>query len=89
MRFAYSTINWGEHCDLAQASAEICKAGWGAVELFAHSLDWLGLPDGLRTQLCGLRPATFFAGIDLPANERQLTIHKHRVDYAAAIGASA
>lgn len=89
MRFAYSTINWGEHCDLAQASAETRQAGWGAVELFAHSLDWLGLPDDLRARLGGLRPATFFAGIELPTSERQLTIHKHRIDYAAAIGVTA
>jgi len=89
MRFAYSTINWGEYADMAQAAAEIRQAGWAAVELFAHSLDWLGLPDGLRATLAGLRPATLFAGIELPTSRRQLTIHKHRIDYAAAIGASA
>lgn len=89
MRFAYSTINWGETCDLAAAAEEMRSAGWGAAELFAHTLDWLGLPDLLTARLGGLRAATFFAGVDLPTSAKQLTIHKNRIDYAAAIGAEA
>lgn len=89
MRFAYSTINWGDTCDMAAAAAEIRLAGWGAVELFAHTLDWLGLPGKLTAQLGGLRAATLFAGIELPTSPKQLTIHKNRIDYAAAIGAAA
>ena len=83
LRFAYSTINWGETCDIPTALAEIRAAGWGAVELFAHSLDWLGPRDGLREQLDGLAVATLFGVIELPTNGKQLTTHKHRIDYAA------
>jgi inosose dehydratase len=89
LRFAYSTINWGEWCDLAAACQEIKSAGWRAVELFSHTLDWLGPPDHLRASLDGLQAATFFYGIDLPANERALTIHKRRIDFAACVGATA
>ena len=45
LRLAYSTINWGETPDMAAAFAEIRDAGWHAVELFNHSLDWLGSPE--------------------------------------------
>lgn len=89
LRFAYSTINWGEWCDLGAACREIKLAGWRAVELFSHTLDWLGTPDHLRASLDGLKAATFFYGIDLPANDRHLTIHKRRIDYAALMGANA
>lgn len=89
MRFAYSTINWGETCDMPAALAEIRSAGWGAVELFAHTLDWLGLPAKLRAQLSDMQAATLFGAIDVPTSARQLTIHKNRVDYAAAVGATA
>ena len=74
---------------MAATAAEIRSAGWGAAELFAHTLDWLGLPDKLMTQLDSLRAATLFAGIELPTSAKQLTIHKNRIDYAAAIGAAA
>jgi inosose dehydratase len=74
---------------MAAMAAEVRSAGWGAVELFAHTLDWLGLPDKLRDQLGGLRAATWFAAIDLPTNSKQLAIHKNRLDYAAAIGVEA
>ncbi len=87
--FAYSTINWGEHCDLAACFAEIRQSGWRAVELFAHTLDWLGTPKRLRALLGDLRAATLFGTIDLPASERQLTIHKNRIEYRAEVGATA
>ena len=74
---------------MAATAAEIRSAGWGAAELFAHTLDWLGLPDKLLAQLDSLRAATLFAGIDLPTSAKQVTIHKNRIDYAAAIGAAA
>jgi inosose dehydratase len=89
LRFAYSTINWGEWCDLGAACREIKSAGWRAVELFSHTLDWLGTPDHLRTSLDGLQVATLFYSIDLPASERHLTIHKRRIEYAAQMSASA
>lgn len=89
LRFAYSTINWGDTCDLPAAFAEIRQAGWGAVELFNHSLDWLGPRESLIDVLGGLQVATSFGGVELPASDRQLTIHKHRIDYAAALGAEA
>lgn len=89
LRFAYSTINWGEFCDLAGCLAEIRVTGWTAVELFAHSLEWMGMPKQLHEVLGSLHPATLFGSVELPASERQRVIHKHRIDYCAAIGADA
>jgi inosose dehydratase len=89
LRFAYSTINWGDTCDLPTALAEIRQAGWSAVELFAHTLDWLGPREQLLAHLDGLVAATLFGVIDLPSDAKQLTIHKHRIDYAASLGATA
>jgi inosose dehydratase len=87
LRFAYSTINWTTKPDLVTMFKDIKKAGWDAVELFDHSLDWLGPPDYLRSILGGLRPAIFFGGIEVPSNPDALTIHKRRMDYAALFGA--
>lgn len=89
MRFAYSTINWGSTCDLQAAFDDIRSAGWRAVELFDHSLDWLGTPEHLRGLLNDLIVATSFGSVDLPASERQLHIHKRRIEFAAALGADA
>src|SRR5688572_13411279 len=86
LRFAYSTINWGTRPDLAAAFKEIRQAGWTAVELFDHSLDWLGPPDHLRGLLGSLRAATFFGGVEVPVSAEQITIHKRRMDYAALFG---
>lgn len=86
LRFAYSTINWGTKPDLAAAFKEIRKAGWKAVELFDHSLDWLGTPAHLTRALGGLRAATFFGGVEVPVSAETLTIHKRRMDYAALFG---
>ena len=69
LRFAYSTINWGATCDLPAALAEIRESGWGAVELFGHTLDLLGTPASLTEQLEGLVPATLFSGIELPVTD--------------------
>jgi inosose dehydratase len=74
---------------MAAAAVEIRSTGWGAVELFAHTLDWMGLPEKLKAQLGGLRAATLFEGIELPTSAKQLSIHKNRIDYAAAIGVEA
>ena len=87
MRFAYSTINWGTKCDLAAACREMRDSGWAAVELFDHSLDWLGTTDHLRGLLDGLQVATFFGAVDVPSSREQITIHKNRIDYAALMGA--
>ena len=89
LKFAYSTINWGDTCDLAQAFAEIRQTGWRAVELFAHSLDWLGTPQRCKALLGDLQAATLFGSVDLPANDRQRITHKNRIEYCAAIGATA
>src|SRR5215213_5886244 len=102
IRFAYSTINWGDTCDLPAALAEIRQAGWSAVELFGHTLDWLGPTEQLRASLAGMAAATLFGSIEVPTSARQLfgsievptsarqlTIQKHRIDYAAALGAQA
>jgi sugar phosphate isomerase/epimerase len=87
LRFAYSTINWGTKPDLAPTFKDICDIGWQAVELFDHSLDWLGTPDYLRSVLSGLQVATSFGVVDVPVSAEQITIHKRRIDYAALFGA--
>ena len=89
LKFAYSTINWGDTCDLAQTFSEIRQTGWRAVELFAHSLEWLGTPQRCTAMLGDLKAATLFGSVDLPANDQQRTVHKNRIEYCAAIGATA
>lgn len=88
LRFAYSTINWGATCDIPQALADVREAGWGAVELFGHSLDLLGTPASLIAELGGLAPATLFAGIELPESVVQRTKLRNQVRFASEIGAS-
>lgn len=87
LRFAYSTINWGTKCDLDAALSEIRDGGWHAVELFDHSLDWLGTPETLRATLGGLKVATFFGAVEVPVSRDQIILHKRRIDYAALFGA--
>ncbi len=87
LRFAYSTINWTTKPDLAATFQQIRDTGWQAVELFDHSLDWLGTPDRLRGLLDGLTVATSFGGVEVPAGADQITMHKNRIDYAALFGA--
>jgi len=89
LRFAYSSINWGTRADLATMFAEIRQTGWGAVELFDHSLDWLGTPDRLKFLLGGLQAATFFGGISVPVDRNEIAVHKQRIDYAALFHAEA
>ncbi len=86
LRFAYSTINWGTKPDLSAAFTDIRQVGWQAVELFDHSLDWLGIPDHLKGLLQHLKAATFFGGIEVPVSAEHLTIHKRRMEYAALFG---
>ena len=88
LNLAYSTINWGDTCDLPQTFSEIRQTGWHAVELFAHSLEWLGTPARIRNLLGTLQPATLCHAIDLPSTERGRAIHKNRIDFAAELGAS-
>jgi sugar phosphate isomerase/epimerase len=87
LRFAYSTINWTTKPDLASTFQQIRDTGWQAVELFDHSLDWLGTPDHLRGLLGGLTVATSFGGVEVPVSADQITMHKNRIDYAALFGA--
>ena len=89
LRFAYSTINWGETPDLEETFAEIRDAGWDAVELFWHSLDWLGPMPQLLKQLGDLQVATLFGAVSVPTDRTQLTKLKNHVDYAAELGAEA
>lgn len=89
LRFAYSTINWGETPDMAAAFAEIREAGWHAVELFNHSLDWLGSPERVRDALGGLQAATGFGSIAIPSDPKGIEIQKRRIEHAAALGAEA
>jgi inosose dehydratase len=86
LRFAYSTLNWGTKPPLTQAFKEIRQAGWKAVELYDHSLDWLGTPAQFTRGLGGLKPATFFGAIDLPVSADLLVMHQRRMDYAALFG---
>jgi inosose dehydratase len=86
LRFAYSSINWGTTPDVQEMLDEVRRTGWHALEMFNHSLDWLGTPDTLRRQLNGLHPATFFGGMSLPTSKDQQHIHKQRIVYAAEFG---
>jgi inosose dehydratase len=88
LRFAYSTINWGDTGDLDQAFAEIREAGWNAVELFVHSLDWLGTQETLRGKLGDLKVATSFGAVNLPTDKTQLGKLKNQISYAAEAGAT-
>jgi inosose dehydratase len=88
LRFAYSTINWGVTPDLEQTFAEIKQAGWRAVELFWHSLDWLGPPARLLPLLGDLAVATFFGVFRLPTDKAQLTRMQNEIAYAAELGAA-
>ena len=87
LRFAYSTINWGETPDMAAAFAEIRDAGWHAVELFNHSLDWLGSPERAREALGGIQVATGFGTVGIPNDPTATEIQKRRIEHAAALGA--
>lgn len=89
LRFAYSTINWGTTPDLETVFDEIRDAGWGAVELFVHSLDWLGTREHLERALGGLQVATNFDVVEVPTNRDQLARLKNQIDYAALFGAEA
>jgi inosose dehydratase len=87
LKFAYSTINWDTKPDLPLMFREIAAAGWEAVELFNHSLDWLGTREHVRQALGGLKVATSFGVVDVPTNAEQMTVNKRRMEYAAALGA--
>jgi sugar phosphate isomerase/epimerase len=89
LRFAYSTINWGETPDLEQTFGEIREAGWDAVELFFHSLDWLGPMPRLLSTLGDLQVATLFGAISVPSDPVQLQKLKNQIDYADELGAEA
>ena len=89
LRFAYSTINWGTTPDLDAVFGEIREAGWSAVELFWHSLDWLGTTTRLRNALGDLQVATSFGAVEIPTNKEQLTKLKNQIDYSAELGAEA
>ena len=88
LRFAYSTINWGTTPDLARTFEEIHAAGWRAVELFWHSLDWLGPPARLLPLLGELEVATLFGIVELPVTEVQRVRMKNEIAYAAELGAA-
>ncbi len=88
LQFAYSTINWGTKADLAAMFDEIRAAGWHAVELFDHPLDWLGSLERLRELLGGLRVGTSFGGLDVPLSAESIMIHKQRIEYAGRMGAT-
>lgn len=92
LRFGYSTLNWPATYDVDAMLGEIRSAGWSAVEIFGQTLSWLGPPSGFGEQLdrAGLRVATFFgSALELPTDETQRTLNKRRIDYAAALGATA
>lgn len=91
LRFGYSTLNWGETYDVPQMLGEVRQAGWTALELFNLPLNWLGPHTVLQAQLAaaGVKVATFFGAVDVPADDKALTVHRRRIDYAALVGAEA
>ena len=88
-RFGYSTIHWPGTTEQQTIFAEMREAGWSAVELFGHSVEWLGAPEDLRAALAGLTVATSFGSIAVPVEPAQLERHKQNIDYAAGLGAAA
>lgn len=88
LRFAYSTINWGDTPDMPAALREIEQAGWRAVELFAHSLDWLGPVSRMKELLGDLTVATMFAFISVPTDPKERVRLEQQIAYAAELGAS-
>jgi inosose dehydratase len=88
LRFAYSTINWGTTPDFAAAFAEIREAGWQAVELFWHDLDWLGPPDRMRELLGDLRVSSLFGSVRVPLDAAQGVRMRNEIAYAATLGAA-
>jgi inosose dehydratase len=88
LRFAYSTINWGTTPDFAVAFAQIREAGWAAVELFWHSLEWMGPVDRMKALLGDLRVATLFGAVRLPVDDDQRVRMQNEIAYAAALGAA-
>lgn len=65
VRFAYSTLNWGDTPDLNGMLTEINQAGQGAVEMFAQPLNWLGPNTRFQEQLdkADLKVAAFFGSV--------------------------
>lgn len=88
-RFAYSTINWSSTPNVDAMFAEIRESGWGAVELFNHALDWLGVLSKLQSQLGGLQVATSFGTVAPHMSADAIHIQKQRIAYAAELGADA
>jgi inosose dehydratase len=88
LRFAYSTINWGTTPDFAAVFAEIQEAGWRAVELFWHQLDWMGPVDRMTHLLGDLRVATLFGAVRFPLDPAQGIRLKNQIAYAAQLGAA-
>lgn len=89
LRFAYSTINWGATCDVPAALAEIRATGWGAVELYGHTLEHLGPATALGPALDGLAVATLFGSVAFPLTPEQREMHRAKIAYAAEVGATA
>ncbi len=69
------------------ALADIRETGWGAVELFGHSLDVLGTPASLKEALGDLTVATLFAGIETQDSDLQRMKLRNQVRFAAEVGA--
>lgn len=88
LRFAYSTINWGTTPDFAAVFAEMRDAGWRAVELFWHQLDWMGPVDRMQALLGDLQVATLFGKVDLPLDEAQRVRMENEIAYAARLEAA-
>jgi len=88
LRFAYSTINWGTTPDFEAVFAEIQEAGWRAVELFWHQLDWMGPAARMRGLLGDLQVATVFGKVRLPTDEGQALRAQNEIAYAAELGAA-
>jgi inosose dehydratase len=87
LRFAYSTINWGTTPEFTSPFAQIREAGWGAVELFWHSLEWMGPVDWMQALLGDLQVATIFGAVRLPVDDDQRVRMQNEIAYAAALGA--
>jgi inosose dehydratase len=63
------------------------NAGWAAVELFWHSLEWMGPVDRMQALLGDLQVATVFGSVRLPVDDDQRVRLQNEIAYAAALGA--
>src|SRR5262245_52717246 len=91
-KLGYNTLTWVEtrEPDLERVFATIRSAGWEGIELLDNDANWSGPPSRVRAMLerIGLPAVAMLGGvqIDEARGERQLTLQKRMLDFAAELG---